>query len=193
VLGDLDDVSDQREVVHRALDWIGEIEPDVVPSWGLAIVGDPGTGKTAVACALAQEASNLGVSVDFITMQDWRHGLTRQMDLMDIIRKFDSVNDDTPEVVEHRARSQRLHAMRNEVGLLVIDDLGGELKSNTGRWIEDQIINLIRHRGDRGLALVVTSNLNRKERVGRYGEPLDSYLHDVCEFFQIGGSDRRRG
>jgi DNA replication protein DnaC len=188
----LDVISDQTAAVRLAKDWLEEAETGKSPSWGIAMVGPPGTGKTAIACALAVDADDMGLSVDFITMPDLRAALFRQMDLMDIIRKLETLTDESPELVEHRARNERLWLMSNEVDLLIIDDLGRENVGST-RFIEDQIDNLIRHRGDRGLSMVVTSNLERKERVGRYGEPLESYLHEVCEFVAVAGDDRRRG
>lgn len=195
-LDDLDTISGQSRAVDFCRDWLAEVHSKrqgYTPPWGLVLCGDPGTGKTAVACALAHDADALGVSIDFITMPDLKQMLQRQMDLMDIIRKFDSIDDDTPELIEHRTRAQRLFAMRNETQMLVVDDLGREMPSIGSRWIEDQIDNLVRHRGDRGLALVVTSNLDADQRTGRYGEPFDSYLHDVCEFVLLKGEDLRRG
>lgn len=195
-LDDLDKDPDQAKATDLCRAWLDEVHSKhegFVPSWGIALTGDPGTGKTAIACALAYDAAALKVSIDFITMPDLRYALTRQMTLVDIIRKFDRVDDDTPEIVEHRVRSKRLHELRNEIQLLIIDDLGRELKGITGtNWIEDQIDNLVRHRGDRGLALVVTTNLDYDMRRGRYGESFDSYLHDICTFVRVKGEDWRR-
>lgn len=194
-LDDLDRISEQRAAVKWCREWLKRVHSErqgFVPPEGIVLTGDPGTGKTAVACALAHDADELGVSIDFITLPDLKQMLHRQMDLMDIIRKFERVDEDTPEVIEHRTRSQRLFAFRNETQLLVLDDLGSEMASVGSRWIEDQIVNLVRHRGDRGLTLVVTTNLDRGQRVGRYGEPMESYLHDVCEFHLLKGEDLRR-
>jgi DNA replication protein DnaC len=194
-LGDLEPSPAQRKAIDLCHRWLDEAEAltEGVPHWGIALAGDPGVGKTAIACAMAHDAMAMGIETDFSSIPDLRQGLTRQMDLMTIIQKFDRVDDDTPEVIEHRTRSLRLHALRNTTPLFVIDDLGRELQSQSGgRWIEDQVDTLIRHRGDRGLPMVITTNLTKQKRAARYGEALESYLHDVCEFVGIEDDDWRR-
>lgn len=192
-LDDLEPSKAQTPAFRLCERWLEQVEDGEVPHRGIVLAGNPGVGKTAIACALAHDAMALGVVTDFTSLPDLRHGLTRQMDLMSVINKFARVDDDTPEVIEHRTRSRWLHGLRNTTTLLVIDDLGRELQSQSGgRWIEDQIDNLIRHRGDRGLPMVITTNLTNVKRAARYGEALESYLHDVCDFVAIDDADWRR-
>lgn len=195
-LSDLKPSAEQQDAIDLCQQWLDEaqaMDDPGVPHWGIVLAGDPGVGKTAIACAMAHDAMAMDIDTDFSSMPDLRHGLTRQMDLTTIINKLTSVDDSTPELIEHRERSRRLHALRNTIPLFVLDDLGRELQSQSGgRWIEDQVDNLIRHRGDRGLPMVITSNLDRSKRTARYGEALESYLHDVCEFVAIKDDDWRR-
>ena len=192
-LSELDDHAGQDEAIILCRKWLDEVKADgSPPSWGIFLAGDPGTGKTAIACALAHDAVRLGLDVDFITAPDLRYAFMRQMTLMDIIRKLERLKGDEPEIHEHRARSERIFAWRNTTHLMVFDDLGREQLSDS-EWIQREIDNLIRHRGDRGLALVVTTNLSKRDRSARYGEPLESYLHEVCEFAKVEGEDLRRG
>ena len=156
-LDHLDSVPEQSRATDLCRVWLDEVHSKhegFVPSWGIALLGDPGVGKTAIACALAHDADALGVSVDFVTMPDLRYALPPADDVDGHHPQVRKVDDDTPEIVEHRALSKRIHELRNEIQLLIIDDLGRELKGVTGTgWIESQIDNLVRHRGDRGLAL----------------------------------------
>lgn len=189
-LGDLRTTPGNEQALGWAKDWIsGTIER----SQGLVLVGDPGTGKTAIACALAGEAIDLGLDVGFTTAANLREGLTRQIEIMDLIRRLPNLDEDDDLLLEHTTRHDTYFEYAHEAPLLVLDDLGRERSSNRTQFIEGQIDNLIRNRGDNALATIVTTNLTKTERVSRYGEAMESYLHGVCDFIQVDGGDWRRG
>lgn len=179
---------------ERAIDWCQMwVDGEVQRSLGLVLVGDPGTGKTAIAAALARDALDADMTVGFMTAMNFRTGLTRQMDLMEIIRKATRLDEEDDVLIEYQARHDLYWEFAHETQLLVLDDLGRESASKSARFIEDHIDNLLRNRGDNALATVITTNLTKANRAQRYGEALESYLHGVCDFIQVDGGDWRRG
>lgn len=190
-LDDLQRIAGNAEALDWCHDWL---DGKTKFARGLVLAGEPGTGKTAIAAALAVEAIESSIDTAFVSAPNLRAGFMRQMDLMDIIRKMSVVDDETNELIEHRHRSEVHWLWNNETTLLVIDDLGRELATKSGgRFVADLFDNLLRNRGDRGLATVITTNLTRTERQRRYSEALESYLHGVCDFIQVDGGDWRRG
>ena len=80
--------------------------------------------------------------------------------------------------------------------ILAIQDLGSEMQETVYMGNRADVIRqLIEQRGDRQDVLtLITSNLRLggDKLLGRYGDRVASRLHEMCNYFEIKGKDRRK-
>lgn len=155
---------------------------------GLLMLGHPGRGKTHLGCALLMEAMAEGYSVMFTTISAYRHRLMRQMQLNTAWSRMGD-EDAYREWLQH---DEALKAMRNNIEFLMIDDVGKEYSTDS-RWIEDELDFLLRHRYDRGLPTIMTTNKPLAEWKARYSDSMESFLRESCVLVGVDGPDRRKG
>lgn len=149
--------------------WLGEFGEDYQvklsgDEWALVIAGGTGTGKTLAA---AWFVANLGAHMNpkWVSAPD----LAR-------VRRDRDAEDPVDEAIKARA--------------LVIDDVGTEHASDSG-WATGQIARVIESRYADGAPTLITTNLDRADFKGRYGERVNDRLNEQGIYIAIAGSSRR--
>lgn len=125
----------------------GNVVPPQKERNGLFITGSYGTGKTHLACAIANQLMQGGTPVICMTM----------IDLMAKIKSsFDTKDDDTSE-----AEIMKLY---EEIPLLIIDDIGSEQPTE---WSSTKIYSIINARYEAYMPTIVTTNYTGDELIRR--------------------------
>ncbi len=105
---------------------------------GLYIFGGVGSGKTHLACSIANGLIKEGVEVLFVVVPDY---------LEEIKHSWDQSSGYNEKEILDRAR---------EVAVLIMDDLGAHSYSD---WTKSKIYSILNHRLNNNLPTVITSNL----------------------------------
>jgi DNA replication protein DnaC len=142
----------------------GELDPSFkMSSWFL--YGPYGRGKTGLAVSFAHAAlmSSTVLDLAFVSAPDMFSRLRGTYNRNDGESEWD--------VVQEYATA----------GLLILDDLGAEAISATGRdWLEDRLYQIIGKRHSESLLTVFTSNLSIKELAPRIGERVTWRIVEMC-------------
>jgi hypothetical protein len=161
-------VLDQTPHVDEIAAWIADTYTSQPPTTGWVLAGPTGTGKTAIAAAIAHDLDDRGA---FWTAAD-------------LVRHI--VDADTT------GRGQG-SATRNHIidrTLLVIDDLGDEGPGPNG-WHTRIIREVLEGRHRRRLITIITTNLTPHDITSRYGRRILSRLQEACQWRAMDGADRR--
>jgi DNA replication protein DnaC len=131
---------------------------------GLVFTGPVGSGKTFLACAVANTLLEGGQEVLFVIVPD----------LLDQIRaSYDSSNEDTEQDLIETAR---------RVEVLILDDLGAH---NYTDWARNKLYTIINYRLNNELPTVITTNLNLAELEEYIGERSTSRIIQMCKTYRL--------
>lgn len=139
------------------------------PTDNLLLMGEVGLGKTFLASAIVNEVVAQRKVAVYFTFPEFTDLLRRE--------RF-SNNED------RGAALQRLL----DTDLLVLDDLAAEKVSD---WVAQELFNVLNHRINRGLPLVVSTNLTLAELSDLYGDRIYSRLIGSSDVLRLSGQDVR--
>lgn len=170
---------------------------------GLLLDGKAGMGKTTHAVVAATEFI-LGLPDDEAAMEKMLHAEEGQIGhkfqavkystFPDFLSLKKSVFDaDADEKKRMNLIMDGYHGRASEdwlnIRLLIIDDLGKE----RGTTYEDAAFDeLLRSRYDKGLPTIVTTNVDRENWAGQYGEAMGSFVFEAFQQVNIVSKDLRK-
>lgn len=137
---------------------------------GMYLHGGVGTGKTHIAYALMKEARSREISTRFYNTGE----LLREIK-QDFNRPWGEKSHIDEAIMEYR-------------GLLILDDIGAEKISD---WVAETFYIIVNERYNEKLPTIFTSNLNISELSGHVGDRITSRIIEMCDVFELTGSDRR--
>ena len=162
-----------KAAVSEVRAFVDDLDRRLAEGRGLWIFGDTGTGKTTLAMLVSKMALEAGHSVAIYSLPKL---------LAHIRRTYDS----EPGGDSYLAFFERL----TSVGLLHIDDLGAEKRSD---WVLEQLYALINERYETERSVVITTNLSHHELEEQIGSRTVSRLTEICDEVPVFGDDRRYG
>ena len=133
---------------------------------GIMFIGSVGTGKTHLAAAITNYIiSEFAIPVRFITA----------VELFGMLRDFEN-------------NKNAIDEFKN-IPLLAIDDLG---KEKVTEWNREKLFEIVNHRYENYLPIVITTNGSPRELEQILGEAVFSRLCEVCDGIRMEGKDHRR-
>lgn len=156
--------------------WCDDIDTHLKDGRGLFLYGAAGSGKSLLACIVANAVLAHGGQSYWLPVQDLVAGLYAQV-----------TNDD---IETARGFDRLMHFVTYNVQALVLDDMARERISPT-QYTEDQLDRLIRARGNKRKITIITSNATPDQFKGRYGAPMESYIHEICQIVHVQCPDYR--
>lgn len=136
---------------------------------GLLLLGDVGLGKTFLASAIANVVVEAKRTVIYFTFSEF----------LDLVRLHKFEDEE-----HYQEGIQRLL----EADLIVLDDLGAEKVTD---FVAQELFNIINHRMNRKLPIVISTNLRVDEVKDYYGQRISSRLLYGFEVLQLEGADVR--
>lgn len=134
---------------------------------GLMLVGQVGSGKTFLACSIANALLKEGRVALFVVVPD----------LLDQIRS----TYETTRYVSEYTEFDLLEAAR-QVPLLILDDLGAH---NYTEWSKNKIYSIINYRLNHCLPVIVTTNITPEDMEEFLGERTTSRLLEMCKPYRL--------
>ncbi|HEY3363821.1 MAG TPA: ATP-binding protein [Symbiobacteriaceae bacterium] len=163
---------DDRKYMARVLEYCKAYAARVAGGTqreSLLFAGDVGRGKTFLSSCIANAAVSAGRTVVYLTFSEF-------LDLLRLHR-FD---DDE----EYRQGIDRLLS----ADLIVLDDLGAEKVSE---FVGQELFNIINHRMNRLMPMIVSTNLTAGEIEDAYGPRIASRLLNGFDGMELRGDDVR--
>ncbi len=131
---------------------------------GLLFSGPVGSGKTFLACCIANALLQQGIQVLFVVVPDW----------LDQIRASYDANTELNE--------QNLLSAAREVPVLILDDLGVH---NYTEWTKNKLYSIINYRLNYQLPTIITTNLSVAQLSEYLGERTSSRIFQMCRIYRL--------
>lgn len=161
------DVDDEQTRISKvARNYVENFEK--MDGTGLLLFGKVGTGKTFIACCIANALIDKGYSclvTNFARLVNEISGTFEKQKIIDELREYD---------------------------LLIIDDLASERDTE---FMNEIVMNVINERYLSGKPMIVTTNLTSSELKHSSNinkQRVYSRLYDMCMFVEVIGDDRRK-
>lgn len=192
----LDDCTDVSNVdLLKVRRWMGLVQTGIVIrasgksscGKGLLFWGTPGLGKTTLALSIIQEAMlNFGLE-DF----DVKDGKTLIRPcyfitfngVLDLKGKMMDGPTDDEEVIYQGILGECLNDAYN-IRILIIDDVGKEHATLMG-WQKNMLHHVLRTRFNNGLPTIITTNVEREDWAGLYGDATESFANEAFTYIPI--------
>ncbi len=126
---------------------------------GLYIFGQVGSGKTHLACSIANQLIKSGIEVLFIVVPDY----------------IDDIKFSWDESTSYREKE--ILDQGREATILIMDDLGAHSYSD---WTKSKIYSILNHRINTGLPTIITSNLNFQDIEKYLDTRISSRIIELC-------------
>ncbi len=133
---------------------------------GLFLTGEVGSGKTFLACCIANYILDKGEQVIFLVVPDFLDSIRATFDAP----KGDSIGE------------QDLVDEAREIPVLILDDLGAH---NYTDWTKNKIYSLLNYRLNNGLPTVITSNISFGDLTIYLGERTASRISEMCRPYRL--------
>lgn len=145
---------------------------------GLILTGNNGTGKTHLACSIANELIKNGIPIIYGTLINLLAELRNSYDIDNNISEIEIIK------------------LYENVDLLIIDDLGKEKPSE---WGLEKLFTIINSRYENNLPVIITTNYNQNSLVQRLSvngeietaKSIISRLYEMCYLVKMDDIDHR--
>jgi len=147
---------------------------------GLYLYGEPGVGKTHIACALAKYLLDQGFEVRFYNTGDFLEKLREEFD-GGFETEQEEGFDDEPYLGLFRETM-------NFKGVLIFDDIGAEKASD---WVRERLYLIINNKYENMIPMIFTSNCDKEILSARLTDRVTSRIMGMTKNMRITGQDRR--
>lgn len=161
----------------------------------LRIQGSIGTGKTTIAKAVKIALLHLEVKMtERLDDEAWRMTVQNKKDLQGAIYRLPRINYITAHDVNDMAKEQdTFQRLKQSSGIVIIDDLGTESSEiKDYGTVRTPTTELITYRYDRGLSVIITTNLDNEGIRDKYGERILDRIKEDYNVITITGESYRR-
>jgi len=134
---------------------------------GLLFTGPVGSGKTFLACCIANALLDRGYPVLFLVVPD----------LLDRLRSTYDPNRGPGDPTE-----QEILDVARKVPLLILDDLGAH---NYTDWVRNKLYSILNYRLNHALPVIITTNINLEDLEEYLGERTTSRIYQMCRPYRL--------